>query len=532
MIISRIIKVLPYCFLGISNVCCTDTISINAGVFKDYSQDSNNNNDLEIKSIPALRNPDRGFHVESNFLLQKAGGEYVMYNPYVKNSDGKFTETEPEDVYKKRMEQFANYDKDSLTLVQQYIYLTPWITEQLDDTAINSVKIILEALKKCGYETILRFAYSYDRDNSLVSQITLDQVRKHIEELDNRGVFSDYKGIIATLQAGFFGDWGEWAGSNDEERKGTVNALLEILPQNYTLQMRYPADKRRLGFCDNIEKSSKIGYSNDYFTAGIHVMAPGNDYVGEDYEQVKNEAELFNPYISGEIPYNEGGEWGLDELLPTMKVLQTLKEHRYSALDVSQNYELNIASWKNIPVTAEMLRSNEILFDESYFKDEDNKEVARSFYEFVRDHLGYRLNLLDESSVSVENGEINYDLTITNTGFATVVNPKDIYLVLIDSNNEIVQKIKINVNPKDWVPYNDNPLEAQHHKVQGKSSINIGSGTYKVGIWMPDANIVNTESPSEGDARFNIRFALNGKITHWWSKQNKYMVNIFSELEI
>ena len=32
-------------------------------------------------------------------------------------------------------------------------------------------------------------------------------------------------------------------------------------------------------------------------------MASGNDYVGEDYTQVMDEAEEYNFYVCGELPY-------------------------------------------------------------------------------------------------------------------------------------------------------------------------------------------------------------------------------------
>ena len=509
---------------------CTETLTVEAGRYEDYSQNPGEAGDLEKTDIAPLRNPDRGFFVESNFLLQKAGGEYKMYNPYVKTNEGVFTETDPATVYAARMNSYGDFGRDSLTLVQQYVYLTPWISEDLDQTAIDLTKDILDAVKSSGLQTLLRFAYSYDRENSIADNITLDKVKKHISQLSDAGIFSDYKGTIATLQSGFFGDWGEWAGADDTERKDVMDALLEVFPEDYSIGIRYPADKKRLGFCDDAAVSARIGYNNDYFTAGTHAMASGNDYVGDDYTQVKDEAEKYNAYICGELPQNEGGTWGLSDLLPLTDVLKTLKEHRYSSLDVSQNYELNITNWKSQTVTADMLASYEILFDESYFMNEEGTEVSRSFFDFVRDHLGYRLNLSSESAVSAEGGQLSYDLSLTNTGFSTVVNPKEVYIVLIASDGTIAQKIKTDADSKTWMPWSDDPTAADVHTVSGTASLTASSGTYKVGIWMPDPNITDTAAPASGDAQFDIRFALNGAVTHWWSADKSVMVNVFSEI--
>lgn len=513
---------------GISG--CTETIMVEVGQYKDYSQNPGDNGDLEMTDIEPLRNPDRGFFVESNFLLQKAGGDYEMYNPYVQTDEGVFTETDPATVYAARMNSYGDFGRDSLTLVQQYVYLTPWISEDLDAAAIGLTEEILDAVKSSGLQAILRFAYSYDRENSVAGNIALDKVQRHIAQLSDAGVFSGYKGTIAALQSGFFGDWGEWAGADDTEKKGVVDALLQVFPEDYSLEIRYPADKKNLGFCDDETVSARIGYNNDYFTAGTHDMASGNDYVGDDYTQVEEEASEYNFYVCGELPQNEGGEWGLGDLLPLTDVLKTLKEHRYSALDVSQNYELNITSWKSQSVTADMLDSYEILFDESYFLDGEGKEVSRSFFDFVRDHLGYRLNLSPESTVSTEGGQLSYNLSLTNTGFATVVNPKDVYIVLIASDGSIAQKIRLDADPKTWVPWSADPVTADVHVVSGSASLSVASGTYKVGIWMPDPNITDPSAPAAGDAQFNVRFALNGAVTHWWSSDKSCMVNVFSEI--
>ena len=167
---------------------CTETLTVEAGRYEDYSQNPGEAGDLEKTDIAPLRNPDRGFFVESNFLLQKAGGEYKMYNPYVKTNEGVFTETDPATVYAARMNSYGDFGRDSLTLVQQYVYLTPWISEDLDQTAIDLTKDILDAVKSSGLQTLLRFAYSYDRENSIADNITLDKVKKHISQLSDAGI--------------------------------------------------------------------------------------------------------------------------------------------------------------------------------------------------------------------------------------------------------------------------------------------------------------------------------------------------------
>ena len=89
--------------------------------------------------IESLRNPDRGFHLECNLLADEMKSPYNDYEVY------------GEDLYKKKIEQFDAKD-DNLTLVQQYIYLTKWVSKDLDDEALNNIRKVFELMKAQGYK--------------------------------------------------------------------------------------------------------------------------------------------------------------------------------------------------------------------------------------------------------------------------------------------------------------------------------------------------------------------------------------------
>ena len=180
-------------------------------------------------------------------------------------------------------------------------------------------------------------------------------------------------------------------------------------------------------------------------------------------------------------------------------------------------------SWKELDSFID--NDNNILFDESYFKDAEGNEVVRSFYEFVRDHLGYRLNLQSESTVEAKNGNLEYNLTITNTGFATVINPKEVYLVLVSGDGQVAKEIKLDVDPKTWIPStNEEPNQVAKYVIKGSAAAGL-SGTYKVGIWMPEKVADLKYNPA-----YAIKFAPTEKLTHWYDDAGKYAVNIFGEV--
>lgn len=466
-----------------------------------------------VKSTP-LSNPDRGFHLESGYFAHN------MTNPF-----GKKKELYPDGFIDARERDF-NAQKEGITLLQLYIYLTEWVDKDISQEGLDNIQLLFDDLKKHGYKAILRFAYNWTGLNTSGGE-SEKWILRHIEQLTP--IFEKNRGLIATIQIGFIGAWGEWHNTplqkDFDAKSAVVNALLDIYP--YSLQIRVPTHKNRLILKNGSDKM-RIGYANDYFTAGEHSHALGNDFVpgSEWYKQIEKESPYF--FMSGEIPYDEDSEWGLASLINPETTLRILRDHHYSALDITQNYELNISSWKNIKVCPELLRKNNILFSDDYFIDDKGINVSRSFFEFVRDHLGYRLNMLN-SKFDISDNNLVYDLEFTNTGFATVVNPKQVYLVFIDNkDNEIKETVKIDAKPVEWQPYdtNLNTYEPTSHRLTGSCALSaLPEGMYRVGLWMPD-----TELSLQYNNLYDVKWTPNKNLYHWYDSDKKYAINIIGEI--
>lgn len=467
-----------------------------------------------IVPVAPLRNPDRGFHLESNYFVH----DYV--NPF--NRSEKY----PGGFIDDRLKRFEAAG-DSLTLTQLYLYLSEYVNRDIPEEAFDRMQVIFDDLKARGYKAMLRFAYNYTGLNTSGGE-TQEGIMRHLEQL--RPFIQKNYGQIAVCQMGFIGAWGEWHNSplsqNQQAKDRLVNGLLDLLPEGYSLQIRYPAQKNKL----TLTKRSdwlRIGFSNDYFTAGEHSHAPGNDFVPGDawYDQVARESPYF--FMSGEIPYDEKTEWGLHDLISVEKSLQILRDHHYSAFDITQNNELNIRNWKRFKVTPALLDSLQILYRPDYFQDENGKWVARSAYDFIRDHLGYRLSLLS-SSFQNKKGYLKYDINFANTGFATVVNPRRVYLVFINENNRVEKEVELEVNPKEWQPYDlkSNRHEAWIHTLKGRVPLAL-KGRYRVGIWMPDyhPSLMYTNV-------YDLKWVEDNHLYHWSDPEQKYVVNVMGNVEL
>ncbi|MDL2223960.1 DUF4832 domain-containing protein [Bacteroidales bacterium OttesenSCG-928-M06] len=490
----------------------------------------------EIVNKSALGNPDRGLHLECNFVITDTKEPTGMFNPYgsgvgqILDPDEEF-EYFPNGFIKTRTEELK-VEEDSIKLTQLYMYLQDFReTDQISENGIKNIETLFEVLRESGYKAILRFAYRNEHTLPKNLYPTADQTISQIKQL--APIIAKNIDVISVIQSGFLGQWGEWnpdLGSTAKNNEAMVE-LLKGIPDGYGMEMRYCSRKNNLKSAISTADYNRIGFNNDYFTGGQHPMAcGGSDFcIGtSQYTQVASES--FAAYVSGEVPHEGKTDptWGLDFMLDTDALFQYLKMHHYVALDVTQNFYNNIKHWRTQKVFPSKLDRLNVFYDESYFLEND-EIVARSFYQFVRDHLGYRLNIknVDFSKVG---DNMKYDIKLTNTGFATVHNPKSVYMVFINKGNNTIEKeIKLeNVNPKSWQPWaSGKPTELLTHTISGEINPEL-TGKYKVAL-----AILDNQESIQDNPDYQIKFSPdNGNVTHWRNAENKRVLNILGEINL
>ena len=147
---------------------------------------------------------------------------------------------------------------------------------------------------------------------------------------------------------------------------------------------------------------------------------------------------------------------------------------------------------------------NDLPISDGYFRGEDGRVILRSYYEYIRDHIGYRFELQEaEFPEEITAGkDFKGSFTINNRGFSTPWNRRYPELVFKKGQEEFV--FSIDSDPRKW--YCDNVDGTLHapHKISFSCKLNgkIKKGIWKVGIRLPDA------SPSLHDIpEYCIRFA-------------------------
>ena len=105
--------------------------------------------------------------------------------------------------------------------------------------------------------------------------------------------------------------------------------------------------------------------------------------------------------------------------------------HGNSELDMNSGRDIGpIDTWKKTPVTSDLLASFGIPSDPAYFSD----VPYRTAYEYIRDHLGYRLVAKD---VKWEADAAR--VTLHNYGFAAPINPRKAVFVVLAADGTVTE---------------------------------------------------------------------------------------------
>ncbi len=478
-----------------------------------------------------LHNPGRGFRLETavDVLEQK------------------------DDPTGQLRELSQKYASDSVSLSQSYFYLTYLIGKELTEENFATMQLYFDELQRQGKKAVLRFAYEKDFVRREPIGPTLDQALAHLDQL--KPFLEKNKDLILVVQAGVIGAWGEWHSSvhglenSEEAKKAVLEKLLSVVPAEKNVQVRVPEFKNLLK--DKPELYRRISFHDDFI-----VIRPDR-WDGDMHEGTPNFNQIVeeSPYlvVDGELPW---GFWsvGADPDSPSagwiidgMQVARRLFLQHYTSLSIIHNYkeqhanrrfdennppEYSMVVWKKTPLREDSLRKYHMPVSDSYFRKQDGTEVERNAFDYIRDHLGYRIELqelrLPQTLRSKEENRLN--LTLINRGFATVFGEHPVCFVLIDGQGMVTELATTSANPVDWQPFQpgDSLCTPLVHQVEASFRLpgSLEAGNYELGLWIPDAS---------ERLRYNPRYAIrcaNGNTKWRVSADKRYGVNILTPVEI
>lgn len=394
------------------------------------------------------------------------------------------------------MDELDYLSYDGITIMQSYCFLMkyddgrPLPQEKLDDIEGFFLK-----LRQRKVKALLRFAYEL---SPTLSGPSGETVLKHLSQLTP--LIRKYIDVIYVLQCGFVGKFGEWHNSYYKLqydlgfRKELMATVLEVLPPTRMTMMRYPNLKMELFGYEPLKDQeaftslpqARIGHFNDGFMAGVSnggTFGRNPSACSAEAEQAYLEQEgRFLP-MDGELFWRDLSGMALpDEALTNLSKwhYDTLGMVHGNSLFEGDNYSIDV--WKSVPVDPMGLLNKNMKFSHDYFVDENGKHVWRSYYEYIRDHLGYRIELLEAeiSDEIVPGGTINASIKLVNRGFSAPVNPRPVKLIL--SNGTDTFKFRFKADVRRWEGHSTEQLLTLSEPVPE----NMAPGTYQVGFALPD----------------------------------------------
>ena len=367
---------------------------------------------------------------------------------------------------------------------------------------LANIEADFDVLRTAGLKAVVRFAYTNKRMEPPFEDADLDQLLDHLDQL--RPILQTHSDVIALVEAGFIGNWGEWfytdhfttdpknnlddiTAADYAERGEVLDSLLAVLP-SHMVQLRTPHYKYQIFDYDSqkprslpapLDASSahdggdiaRTGHHNDCFlgndtdagTFGVWLgIGDDKDYLAAETNYVAMGGEVCNPGGGGATRFDCGS------------TLAELEQFHWSYLNVQTG----------------------ALGDEVY-----NGWDTGGCLPEIKQKLGYRF-VLEQGTYAdmVEpDGSFAIDIRLRNDGWAAPFNLRPVELVLRHVNTGYIHTVPLpGEDPRFWLAGDTRTLT---HTLQAP----MLSGDYELLLHLPDPHPTLSDRPE-----YAIRFANDG----------------------
>ncbi|RYY60386.1 MAG: DUF4832 domain-containing protein [Chitinophagaceae bacterium] len=413
--------------------------------------------------------------------------------------------------------QSANYQVVS-TLVFRYYILDDARDKPLSTAFLDNLAREFAVVRNSGVKLIPRFVYTTKQTAGSCPEGFIcppygdapkNIVLTHISQL--KPLLKANADVIACIQSGFIGVWGEQyysdffgdassngkqgeklKDSNWKDRLEILKALLDAVPADRMIQVRYPQMKQRLlggvnapvttpaltGVTAFTEKDmARLGYHNDCFMASANDFGTYEDYGNDSSPRVGDSMVLktLKDYVRADSRFVVvGGETCTDDYSPASdcepagRIQAELSAVHYSFINAHYNNKVN-NDWQD-----------------------------GGCMDAIKRNLGYRFVLLDASipDAAVRGSKLELNLHLRNNGYASPYNKRPAQLLLRNTKDGSVRTIVLKTDVRRWLT----------GEILVKENIviprDLAAGEYELLLNLPDAY-----ASLAGKPEYSIRLA-------------------------
>ncbi len=381
-------------------------------------------------------------------------------------------------------------DPSKFALIRRQGYSLAWSVvrgdefrnQPLSQAFLDTLQTGFNAARANGLKIKFRFAYNYS-DDGLDAPKSV--ILGHIQQL--KPLWEQNKDVIYMLDAGFIGKWGEWHGSssgldNATDRSQILHAILDALPTDRTVGLRYPHHKREI-------------FTGSQ-TSGAAVITAANAFDGSDLSRV---GHLNDCFLSSS---NDVGTYRyLNSSWPLSRELDYIGGESRFAVHGGETCAPHARN-DTVAAIAEMEKLHTDYMNIDYNADVYQKWKDDGRFAEIQRRLGYRFELVN-ATLPTEvrpKGLMPLEFTIKNVGFGELFNARNVEVVLRNSATGALTTATLDVDPRFWSGGTTNTVSTALAMPE-----NLPEGTYSIGLKMPDI-----EASLRNDARYSIRFANQG----------------------
>lgn len=384
------------------------------------------------------------------------------------------------------------------TLIFRYYEMDIFKSQNLSAAFLNYIAVDFMVARQAGFKLIPRFTYTLKQTAGNCPEGFICPpygdapkaiVLQHISQL--KPVLQANADVTAAVQMGFIGVWGEQyytdffgdasqntttqklLDNNWQDRIEVLRALLDAVPKDRMIQVRYPQIKQRYVYGIDADVNSaamldaegftetdkaRIGFHNDCFMASSNDYGTYEDY-GNSTTPRKDANTILREFKKKDSKYVVvGGETCADafspqnDCEPTGRAQTEMKELHYSFLNCAYNNEVN------------------------------NDWQTGGCMDNIKKNLGYRFVLKEATfPKSVEPSKsFSISINIENKGYASPYNKRPVYVVMKNKDGGAEHKILLTADVR--------MLFSGVHSIKENITLpgDVKKGNYQLFLSMPD----------------------------------------------
>ncbi|HEY0685623.1 MAG TPA: DUF4832 domain-containing protein [Steroidobacter sp.] len=386
----------------------------------------------------------------------------------------------PERGFHHRVDILALSDSDiaaarstnSISLLHSYLRLDAFRTSNIDQATLNALTAAFGRIRAGGAKIVFRTSYNFGPYPNSEPDASEAWIATHLNQL--RPILQANADVIAYLEAGFIGAWGEWHTStngldtNIDAKARVLKNIMAATASDEQVALRYPSD--------------------------VRLMLARSDLTAAERDRIGNHQDCY-----GASDPDDWGTWARDPAY-------TVAQDKALIGQVGVNHFVggetcNVSSPRADCATAlaEMPGMHFTELNIDYEPGVIQNYRNQGCFDTMQRQLGYRLRLTAATyptNVS-SGGAMTLNIGLSNSGWASVINPRPVFAVLDGPGGRF--DIPLSVDPRSWEAGQSPTIN------QTVTLPTMPNGTYRLALWLPDqaTNLRN-------DPRYSIRLANTG----------------------